>query len=492
MNASTLLLDAVAGHAVARPKASAVVEQAGRVSWAAFWQRVCAKADQLIDHQVNPGDRVALLARPSADYLAAILACVKIGAVCTPLSLMLNKRTISALLSDASPRIVLIDPESRPLLDDHNDTEALWIILPIGAPTTSNEVTYPTVTCSPDQAMSLIYSSGTTGEPKGILHSRQARDAYAIIFSLEYCITQDSVTLLATPPYSNGTWMMALPTLFQGGCCVVAPQLSTKDIPDLLLQYDVTHAFLVPTQLDALFSNGPRPLGASKLTIVSAGSFLPLRTKRAIVDTPSLRLFELFGNTEGVCSILRPEQMEQGFDSVGTAIISGEIAVADSGEILGRNALQSMGYFNRPDLTSALWVDASDGRPFVRSGDLGVIGDDGFLRLKGRLKDMIVSGGVNVYPADIEELLREHEHVADAAVVGVPHQKWGETPCAYILLKPTAEIDADTLKEWANGVLNKHQRLHDLSILEAFPRNALGKVIKSNLDKQTRLEASDA
>lgn len=487
-----LLLDAIAGHAVARPDLPAVLEPAGPVSWASFWMRVCAQADQLIDHAVEPGDRVALLAQPSSDYLAAILACVKVGAICTPLSLMLNSRTVSTLLMDASPRIVLTDPENRSRLDGDSDTESLWVALAIDAPASRSDTVHPTVACAPDQAMSLIYSSGTTGTPKGILHSRQARDAYAIIFSLEYGITQSSVTLLATPPYSNGTWMMALPTLFQGGCCVVAPQLATKDIPDLLLKSGVTHAFLVPTQLDALFSEGPRTLGSSKLSIVSAGSFLPLKTKRAIVDTPGVRLFELFGNTEGVCSILRPEQTEEGFDSVGTAIISGEIAVAESGEILGRNALQSMGYFNRPDQTAQLWVHADNGRPFVRSGDLGEVGEDGFLRLKGRIKDMIVSGGVNVYPADIEEQLREHMDVADAAVIGTPHEKWGETPLAYVVLKGGARSDAATIKDWANAALNKHQRLHGLSILEAFPRNALGKVVKSELGRQTINGACDA
>ncbi|MEM9054792.1 MAG: class I adenylate-forming enzyme family protein [Pseudomonadota bacterium] len=488
-----LLLEAVASHATARATAPAVHDASGSVSWASFWHKVCAKADELIDEGVKPGDRIVLWAKPSADYLSAILACARVGAVCTPLSLMLNQRTISTLLADAGPTVILVDDPSNGACGALDGLETTASVLSIAATPGAGATRHQAAAVSKDAAMSLIYSSGTTGTPKGILHSRAARDFYGVVFALEYGITRDSVTLLATPPYSNGTWMMALPTLFQGGCCVIASQLKTPDIPDLLLSHGVTHAFLVPTQLDALFADGPRALGKSNLTIVSAGSFLPLKTKRAILDTDDVRLFELFGNTEGVCSILRPEQMEAGFDSVGTSITTGEIAVADSGEIIGRNALQSMGYFNRAELTAALWVNIDDEeQPFVRSGDLGAIGDDGFLRLKGRLKDMIVSGGINVYPADIEEFLREHEDIADAAVTGIPHQKWGETPVAYVLLKANASTDADALKAWANSQLNKHQRLQDVTILDDFPRNALGKVIKAELGDQTKEGASNA
>lgn len=488
-----LLLEAVASHATARASAPAVHDASGPVSWASFWQKICAKADELVDQGVKPGDRIVLWAKASADYLAAILACARVGGICTPLSLMLNQRTVSNLLADAEPKVILVDDPSNGTCGGFDHLKTVPIVASITASLAPMPVRHEAAIISADSAMSLIYSSGTTGTPKGILHSRTARDFYGIIFALEYGITRDSVTLLATPPYSNGTWMMALPTLFQGGCCVIAPKLKTPDIPDLLLSHGVTHAFLVPTQLDALFADGPRALGKSNLTIVSAGSFLPLKTKRAILDTDDVRLFELFGNTEGVCCILRPEQMDVGFDSVGTAITTGKIAVSESGEILGRNALQSMGYFNRPKLTEALWVNIDDEeQPFVRSGDLGAIGDDGFLRLKGRLKDMIVSGGINVYPADIEEFLREHEDIADAAVTGIPHQKWGETPVAYVLLKANASTDADALKAWANSQLNKHQRLQDVAILDDFPRNALGKVIKAELGDQTKEGASNA
>ena len=479
MSTEMMLIQAVRGHAVSRPNAIAIEFDDRMVSWHELWRNVQNQAGLLASNGVSQGDRVGILSASCPEYIASILACALSGAVCAPFSLMLNDATLGALIEDSAPTLVLVNGKERNSFADHSEFNST---APIVAFATDEKKHWEGATsASPGSAMSLVYSSGTTGVPKGIVHSRNARDAYATVFALEYGIQQNSRTLLATPLYSNGTWMTLLPTILAGGCCVIRSELKTTDLRRVIDQEQITHAFLVPTQLNEIFASGSARLSDRSVTIISAGSFLPLGTKRAILDSENVELFELYGNTEGVCSILRPHQMEQGFDSVGTAIATGEISIETSGEICGRNALQSSGYHNRPQLTDELFVDDGGTRKFVRSGDIGAIGDDGFLRLKGRLKDMIVSGGVNVYPIDIETSLESIEGIREASVIGVPHDKWGETPVAFVILDCPSSHTHESLLRLANQRLNKHQRLSRIELVQQFPRNALGKVIKTQL-----------
>lgn len=482
-----MLIEAVKGHAASRPDSVAIEWNEQRISWRETWQKAQYCANFLVSNGVGPGDRVGLLSPSCPEYIFSILACAMTGAVCTPFSLMLKSETLISLIKDSQPKIVLSASSGVKIMDDLSEaglpaiTYAFEDAL-IESKTNADSV----IPISMSEPMSLVYSSGTTGVPKGILHSRTARDAYANIFAIEYGIQQDSRTLLATPLYSNGTWMTLLPTMLAGGCSVFWPDQKTSDWCEIIERKQITHAFLVPTQLNEVFANGPIGVSGETVTIISAGSFLPLTTKRSILSSENVILFELYGNTEGVATILRPYQMERGFDSVGTAITTGEIRITESNEICGRSPLQSDGYYNRPQLTKDLFLEDDTGKKFVRSGDIGAVGDDGFLRLKGRLKDMIVSGGVNVYPIDIETVLEGIDGVREAAVIGVPHEKWGETPLAFVVFDSPSSCTKKGLISVANDRLNKHQRLSDLVMVDQLPRNALGKVIKAQLLMQYR------
>ena len=226
-------------------------------------------------------------------------------------------------------------------------------------------------------------------------------------------------------------------------------------------------------------------------TMVSAGSPLRADTKDEILNRMGKGLYELYGFSEGFATIIRPEEVADRTGSVGTPVLGFELAILDdegnrlprgeAGEIAGYGKGLMKEYYKRPEATAGLiWKDQL-GRTFLRSGDIGKLDEDGFLYILDRKKDMIVSGGFNVFPKDIEAVVGRHEDVSDVAVIGIPHGKWGEVPLALVVPKSGKAIESDALREWANQRLAKPQRLSGIELRNELPRNALGKVLKREL-----------
>jgi len=252
----------------------------------------------------------------------------------------------------------------------------------------------------------------------------------------------------------------------------------------------ITHTFLVPPQFSAILSikNLQKNCFSSLKTVLSAGSPLRVDIKENILSRISENLFELYGFSEGFATMLKPYDQRKKFGSVGTPVLGFEIKIIDekgkecspnvAGEIAGYGAGMMKEYYSEEELTNNLiWIDER-GRSFIKSGDIGSLDEDGYLTILDRKKDMIISGGLNVFPVDIEEVVGKHPDIIDVTVIGVPHEKWGETCLALIIPQHGVEIDCDEVKNWCNEKLAKHQRLHDVEIREEFPRNALGKVLK--------------
>lgn len=491
------LPDMIAGHGRQRGGRTALAWGDQSWDWRTFAGLSAIWSERIIAGGVERGDRVALLSANRPEAYVAVFAALSAGAVATPISPLLTPAQIASILRDSGAKVLFVDPYLAAL------AEAAMTLAPLDKVIALSEIapqaTYPNWAKLPHletgDAATLIYSSGTTGEPKGILHDHGARIMHAIGLAAEFGIDERAVTLLATPLHTNGTWMMALPTIAAGGAIRLLDRFSADAGASLLAEKGVTHMFAVPLMLGALRSElDARPRSFPDLVMcVSAGSALAPELKRAAFEFLGGRLGELYGLTEGVATLLKPHDVLAHLESVGRAGGGIDIVILDDagailppgeiGEIAGRSSGMMRGYFNKPVETDALvWRDPR-GRIFIRTGDMGHLDAEGYLHITDRKRDMIVTGGLNVFSADLEAAVRRHPAVADVAVIAAEHEKWGETPLAIVRLK--APADAADIAAFANEGLAKHQRLSGVIVHdEDFPRNLLGKVLKRALRDQ--------
>jgi acyl-CoA synthetase (AMP-forming)/AMP-acid ligase II len=302
-----------------------------------------------------------------------------------------------------------------------------------------------------------------------------------------------AVTLCSLGLYSNISWVAMLATTLVGGTLVVMPSFTAPGLLDQVERHRVTHGAFVPVQLQRLLElPAPDPASLASLrTVMCCGSPWPMAMKRAARDMLGCELIELYGLTEGIVTTLAPEDFDREPESVGKPIpgqqlkLIGaddrEVASGECGEVVGFGRLVMEGYHNRPDATlEATWTDAQ-GRRWLRTGDIGRLDDEGFLHIVDRKKDMILSGGQNIYPADIESVMLGHPAVREVAVIGIPDPRWGETPLAVVVPRNGVTVEPSALTAWTNERVGKQQRISAAVLRAALPRNANGKVLKREL-----------
>jgi acyl-CoA synthetase (AMP-forming)/AMP-acid ligase II len=287
-----------------------------------------------------------------------------------------------------------------------------------------------------------------------------------------------------------------LATILVGGTVVVMEAFEARATAALIEHERITHGTFVPLQLERLLAlEDLREFRLDSLdTVMCCGSPLSLSVKRDFPARTGCQLIELYGLTEGVCTILAPEDFEAKIASVGKPFLGTDLRILDeqdrelpagfTGEIVGRGALLMQGYYNREEANAeATWTDVHGAR-WLRTGDLGQLDEQGFLYIVDRKKDMILSGGQNIYPADIEQIMREHPAITEVAVVGARSRKWGETPVAFVVPAEGRQLEPTDILHWTNARVGKQQRIADVIICGALPRNANGKVLKRELRAQ--------
>ena len=347
----------------------------------------------------------------------------------------------------------------------------------------------PDVALDEGDPFNIMYTSGTTGLPKGIVHTHYVRMNYCTIFASSFRMSPESVVLHAGSIVFHGAMLDLMPWMFLGCSYILHASFDPLAVICDIEREEVTHIVLVPAQIIALLNCPGFDAGrlASLEMILSVGAPLHLEHKHRLNEVLPGRFYELYGLTEGFATVLDCRDSLRKEGSVGVPPpfyelkIMGEdgrpCAPGVTGEICGRGPVMMPGYYKRPDLTAEAIVDG-----WLRTGDLGYVDEEGFLYLVDRLKDMIVSGGVNVYPRDIEEVMAGHPDVSEVAVFGVPHKTWGEVPVAAVLPAAGSDLDPAELIAWTNGHVGaKYQRIVDVAVMDGFPRNIAGKTLKREL-----------
>jgi acyl-CoA synthetase (AMP-forming)/AMP-acid ligase II len=433
---------------------------------------------------------------------------LKSGGVVVPLNLSITDAAVVAMLADSAVVAVIASDEQCRRVEtlrsqlpgllsggcvgcDAPDAAGSWHEYRAWRDSQSPDL--PVVALVDDDECNIIYSSGTTGLPKGIVHTHRRRLdwAYDLAIALRYhCGAR---TLCSLGLYSNISWAGFLCTLLAGGTVVVMRAFEPRALLETVERERITHGAMVPLQFQRILEHPEfdRFDVSSLRSLMCCGSPLAGPLKAQVVQRMRCELIELYGLTEGLITTLAPEDVERKLASVGKPLpgtdirILGpddrDVPIGESGEIVGRGRIVMAGYHARPDANAeATFVD-EQGRRWLRTGDIGRLDEEGFLYIVDRKKDMILSGGQNIYPADIESVMQGHPDVAEVAVIGVPSERWGETPLAVVVPRPGAGRDAAALAAWTNERVGRQQRISGVAWRDSLPRNANGKILKREL-----------
>ncbi|MBX7494881.1 acyl--CoA ligase [Qipengyuania sp. 6B39] len=490
----------IADNASALGDQVALRDDEGELGWAELGDRVERIAARLQDDGLARGQSVAILGYSSIPYALVFLAAVRAGGVAAPLTTSASPEQLAGMAADSGAKHIFIDRAKLAELGDDCFPGMVRVVLDEDvddwmAPAGTKAAAFDP---QPGDPFNIIYSSGTTGVPKGIVHSHQMRWRQFAATASSWLENGLPVRSLAsTPLYSNTTMVAFLPPLLAGGTVRVMRKFDVLRWLEFAQGDRTTVTMLVPVQYRRLMQE-PRfddfDLSALQLKYCTSAPF-PAHLKREVLDRMPGALIEIYSMTEGgVVCLLEAHKFPDKLHTVGRPAPGSELKVLDDedrpvapgtpGNLIGRSQTMMMGYKNQPEKTrEGYWSDPETGEVWQRMGDIGRVDAEGFVELVGRAKDMIISGGFNIFPVDLEDELAKEADVVEAAVIGVPSERWGETPVGFVTLKPDAR-GCDAIMAAVNSRLGKTQRLAQLHAIADMPRSHIGKLLKTELREE--------
>jgi long-chain acyl-CoA synthetase len=480
------------------PERPAVSEESSETSYAQFNERANRVATALIKMGIKPGDHIGLCAPNSGEWLAFYFGVLKAGAVAVTLSSMVTHDELSLLVNHARPKILYTFDEK---LDDLAGSRgAKWldkVISPQGdldfeQLSNMGSPSFTAINRDRSDTAAILYTGGTTGTPKGVMltHENINTAIQSVIFH-ERSGEEDRALLFLPLNHVFGQMHIMNATILSAGCLEMIPAFDMERVLDLMARGRVTKLFAVPTLYVRLLGvkGLKKKLGAVRYCFSAAAS-MAAEVVRQWKEQTNLAVYESYGMTESASQLTFNHYYRHVIGSVGTPVLGAEIqirdesgtqmGVGDKGEICIRARNIMKGYLDNPEANeTAFW-----GGEWFRSGDIGIFDDDGYLYIVDRLKDMIITGGENVYSREVEEVLYTRPEIQECAVIGLPDREWGERVTALLLLKPGEHLDKDTLHTYMKSRLPSFKVPKEYRTVNDFPRSPAGKILKRELKEQ--------
>ncbi len=487
-------------------KVAIVMEGKGEIGFAELDRRANQVANALLASGLRKGDKVAIMLMNCLEYPEIIYGCSKAGIVFVPLSYLSAGPEVEFLVTHSDSRMLITSSQFfETIREVRQKMPNLELTVMMGGDQ-SEEIDYhqwrsrasgdkPDVPVTEWDDLYIGYTSGTTGDPKGAVVSQRARALQGFAASIEYGFGPDTIHITSGAIYHGGPMGFMLMQSYFGATTVILERFDPIKVLGAIDRYKVNHGFFAPTMLHVITSlpeDIRRKYDVSSMkAIISAGAPLPTKVKEDVINYFSRAgLHEFYGSTEAaLCTSLRPNDQLRKIRSCGKPLIGWEVKLLDEhyheitesekiGEIFVRGEYLFNGYYKNPEATRQAHHNG-----WFSAGDLGKMDDEGYLYIVDRKKDMVLSGGVNIYPVEVEDCLLHHPDVADVAVIGVPHEKWGEAVKAVVVLKQGCNTSEDGIISFCEGKIARYKKPKSVSFVDSIPTSPSGKKLKRELRK---------
>ena len=494
-------------HAGQRPGSPAVSFEGVTWTFGELDALSSRSAQALRDEGVQAGDRVAVLTKNCAEFCELLFACSKVGAILVGLNWRLAAMEIAAIVKDASPAVVIVGPSEQHLLPDAALGPApSYRVVVLGA---QYDAWRAAAAQSPDAGPGhigldddvalILYTSGTTGLPKGVMLTNKNM-CYTRRLAEAWGMGPESVNLVAMPMFHIGGSGYGSSTLLAGGHTVLMREVNLSVVIELIARYRVTHTFFVPAVVQSLLETPgieSADLSSLQLLMYGASPIGEVLLRRAL-EVLRCNFMQAYGMTETAGTVLDLPPKDHELDGPTASLLRScgraypwvelriidpttlaDVVTGEVGEIWLRSGMVMKGYWNKPEVTQEAIMPGG----WLRTGDAAYQDAQGYVYMFDRFKDMIISGGENIYPAEIENAMNAHPAVLEVGVVGVPHVRWGESPMAVVVLRPGHRADAAELIGFTRERLAHYKCPAAITFVETLPRNASGKLLKRELRK---------